>query len=134
MDVLGIREDGYHEVATVMQQISLFDDIEILWKERSPEEQNELQDGSKLNIRITTNKKFLPTDRSNLAYKAALIMEQKAMEMGRPVSGDLQIDIFKRIPVAAGLAGGSGNGFCSYPRDAGTNRATQQGTGGTHRL
>ena len=110
MDVLGIREDGYHEVATVMQQISLFDDIEILWKERSPEEQNELQDGSKLNIRITTNKKYLPTDRGNLAYKAALAMEKKAAEMERPVSGDLQIDIFKRIPVAAGLAGGSGNG------------------------
>ena len=108
--MLGIREDGYHEVATVMQQISINDDIEILWKERSPEDVNELQEGSKLNIRITTNKKFLPTDRSNLAYKAALIMEQKAMEMGRPVYGDLQIDIFKRIPVAAGLAGGSGNG------------------------
>ena len=108
--MLGIREDGYHEVATVMQQISINDDIEILWKERSPEDVNGHQEGSKLNIRITTNKKFLPTDRSNLAYKAALIMEQKAMEMGRPVSGDLQIDIFKRIPVAAGLAGGSGNG------------------------
>ena len=87
-----------------MQQISINDDIEILWKERSPEDVNGHQEGSKLNIRITTNKKFLPTDRSNLAYKAALIMEQKAMEMGRPVSGDLQIDIFKRIPVAAGLA------------------------------
>ena len=108
--MLGIREDGYHEVATVMQQISINDDIEILWKERSPETDGRLQDGSKLNIKITTNRKHLPTDKSNLAYKAALIMEEKAIEMGKPVSGDLSIDIFKRIPVAAGLAGGSGNG------------------------
>ena len=108
--MLGIREDGFHEVATVMQQISLSDDIEILWKERSAETGHEPQDGSKLNIRITTNKKYLPTDRSNLAYKAALVMEQKAIEMGREISGDLTVDIFKRIPVAAGLAGGSGNG------------------------
>ena len=110
MDVLGIREDGFHEIATVMQQISLGDDIEILWKERSHEADTELQDGSKLNIRITTNRKYLPTDRNNLAYKAALIMEKKAAQMGREVSGDLTIDIYKRIPVAAGLAGGSGNG------------------------
>ena len=108
--MLGIREDGYHEVATVMQQISICDDIDILWKERSPETVTGLQEGSKLNIRLTTNRKYLPTDRSNLAYKAALIMEEKANEMGRAVSGDLTIDIYKRIPVAAGLAGGSGNG------------------------
>lgn len=108
--MLGIREDGYHEVATVMQQISLYDDIEILWRERSFEDDEKLPEGSKLNIRITTNKKYLPTDRNNLAFKAALLMEEKARELGRDHSGDLSIDIFKRIPVAAGLAGGSGNG------------------------
>ncbi len=108
--MLGIRDDGYHEVATVMQQISINDDIEILWKERSPETGAGSQGGSKLNIKLTTNRKYLPTDRSNLAYKAALIMEEKAREMGKDMSGDLTIDIFKRIPVAAGLAGGSGNG------------------------
>lgn len=108
--MLGIREDGFHEVATVMQQISINDDIEILWKERSTETDTGLHDGSKLNIKLTTNRKYLPTDSSNLAYKAALIMEAKAQEMGKTISGDLTIDIFKRIPVAAGLAGGSGNG------------------------
>lgn len=108
--MLGIREDGYHEVATVMQQISLYDDIEILWRERSFEDVEKLPEGSKLNISITTNKKYLPTDRNNLAFKAALLMEEKARELGRDHSGDLSIDIFKRIPVAAGLAGGSGNG------------------------
>ena len=93
-----------------MQQISLYDDIEILWRERSFEDDEKLPEGSKLNIRITTNKKYLPTDRNNLAFKAALLMEEKAKELGRDYSGDLSIDIFKRIPVAAGLAGGSGNG------------------------
>ena len=93
-----------------MQQISLYDDLEINWQERPAGEFTDPQNGSKLNIRITTNKKFLPTDRSNLAYKAALIMEKKAAEMGRDISGDLSIEIYKRIPVAAGLAGGSGNG------------------------
>ena len=111
MDVLGVREDGFHEVATVMQQICLFDDLDIRWQEvpfdklpGSPEE------GSKLNILITTNKKYLPTDGRNLAYKAALLMEDKARELGRDMAGIVRIDIVKRIPVAAGLAGGSGNG------------------------
>ncbi len=108
--MLGIREDGYHEVATVMQQISLSDDIDIRWTERSQEGQTDPSEGSKLNINISTNKKFLPTDGRNLAYKAALLMEKKAAEMGKTVRGDVEIDIFKRIPVAAGLAGGSGNG------------------------
>lgn len=108
--MLGIREDGYHEVATVMQQISLSDDIDISWTARSEEGQGDPSEGSKLNIKLTTNKKFLPTDGRNLAYKAALLMEKKAYEMGKPVSGVVTIDIFKRIPVAAGLAGGSGNG------------------------
>ena len=111
MDVLGIREDGYHEVATVMQQICLFDDIDMSWQEISSGEVPEgAEEGSKLNIKITTNKKYLPTDRRNLAYKAALLMEEKARDLGKEKAGTVTIDIFKRIPVAAGLAGGSGNG------------------------
>ena len=93
-----------------MQQISLSDDIEILWKERPLGEHDHPEDGSKLNIRITTNRKYLPTDSRNLAYKAALLMEKKAKSLGKEMEGELNIDIFKRIPVAAGLAGGSGNG------------------------
>lgn len=107
---MGIREDGYHEVATVMQQISLSDDIDIEWQEGPAKENTAPAEGSKLNIRLTTNRKYLPTDGRNLAYKAALLMEKKAGEMGKTFCGDLTIDIFKRIPVAAGLAGGSGNG------------------------
>lgn len=102
MDVLGLREDGYHEVRTVMQQVSLSDDIDIDWQEDNSSKQ--------LNIDLKTNKPYLPTDERNLAYKAVLLMEKHAMEMGCTKYGSLSIRITKRIPVAAGLAGGSGNG------------------------
>lgn len=78
-----------------MQQISLYDNIEVIWEESEEE---------KLNISVRTNKPYIPTDERNLAYKAALLMNEIADKRGR-----LSIDIQKRIPVAAGLAGGSGN-------------------------
>jgi hypothetical protein len=49
-----------------MQQICLYDDIEILWQEAGKDEYDP-SEGSKLNINIKTNKKFLPTDQRNLA-------------------------------------------------------------------
>ena len=104
MDVLGIREDGFHEVETVMQQINLYDEIEMEWTAGDPEKK-------KFHINLSTNKPFLPTDERNLAYKAALLMADYVKVSGRPeVSGTVDIHITKRIPVAAGLAGGSGNG------------------------
>lgn len=93
--MLGKRDDGYHLISTVMQQISLFDIIDISWEEADTEQ---------LNISISANKKYLPTDERNLAYKAAVLMNEEARKKGR-----LSIGIEKRIPVAAGLAGGSGN-------------------------
>lgn len=78
-----------------MQQVSLFDIIDVTWEE---------SDAEKLNISIRTNKPYLPTDERNLAYKAAMLMNEEAGK-----KGNLSIDIEKRIPVAAGLAGGSGN-------------------------
>ena len=95
LDVTGIREDGYHTVETVMQQVSLYDDIVMDWE---PDASGELT------LRITNSKPYLPTDQRNLAYKAAMLMAE-----GRAVSGTLKIHLEKRIPVAAGLGGGSGN-------------------------
>lgn len=95
LDVLGKRDDGYHLISTVMQQISLFDIIDISWEEAETE---------KLNIFIRTNKKYLPADERNLAYKAAVLLNEYAEKRG-----NLSIEIEKRVPVAAGLAGGSGN-------------------------
>ena len=101
LDVTGIRDDGYHLVETVMQQVSLYDEINIRW-EPNP--------GQKLEIIVSNSKPYLPTDERNLTYKAALLMAEHAEECNdeRP-EGTLRIHINKRIPVAAGLGGGSGN-------------------------
>ena len=79
-----------------MQVVGLFDEINIDWTE------NENSEG--LSIELTTNKFFLPTDSKNLAYRAALLMNEAAEK-----KGFLKIEINKKIPVAAGLGGGSGN-------------------------
>ena len=89
LDVLRKREDGYHDVRMIMQQIDLFDEIHI-------------QETSKSGIHIKTNLSYLPNNSGNIAYKAAaLIIEKYNIKKG------VQIHITKHIPVAAGLAGGS---------------------------
>lgn len=89
LDVLRRREDGYHDVKMVMQNIDLFDKICI--KKAAGRE-----------ITLRTNLGFLPTDGSNLAYRAArLLIDEFGIEKG------IYIDLYKFIPVAAGMAGGS---------------------------
>lgn len=91
LDVGGKRSDGYHEIKTVMQTVNLFDLVII-----------DKCDGG---IKITTNKKFLPTNNKNIAYTAC---EEFFKALG--IRGGARIFIHKNIPIAAGLAGGSGNG------------------------
>lgn len=98
LDVKGVLENGFHEVEMVMQQILLCDEVAACWESKP---------GNDLEISLTTNRRFLPVDERNLAYKAALLMKE---EYGADIGGRLRIAIKKRIPVAAGLAGGSGNG------------------------
>lgn len=89
LDVLRRREDGYHEVRMVMQTISLFDRI-TLRKVHKP------------GIQVRTNLYYLPANENNLVYQAAkIIIDEFGIEEG------VQIDLKKRIPVAAGMAGGS---------------------------
>ncbi len=91
LDVIGKRLDGYHEVQMIMQQIDLFDLVTI---EEMPTEE----------INIASDCPFIPGDYNNIAYKAAaLIKETFGINKG------LNINIQKKIPVAAGLAGGSSN-------------------------
>lgn len=88
LDVVGKREDGYHLLEMVMQNVDLHDDIII----------EQIEEG----IMLTCNKGYVPVDERNIAYKAAkLLMDTKGIRKG------VRIDITKRIPVAAGLAGGS---------------------------
>lgn len=105
LDVLRRLENGYHEVEMVMQQILLHDDVSVKWKNPAT---NEIrgQEGP-IDIEVSTNRPWLPRDERNLAYKAAALMAEL---YGKERQGKIRIDIRKRIPVAAGLAGGSGNG------------------------
>jgi len=99
LDISGIRQDGYHSVATVMQKISLYDEVSVRW---IPSYSKETE------IILNSNKPFLPKDERNIAYKAASLMVSQFGE--RVGGGRIEIYLNKHIPVAAGLAGGSGNG------------------------
>lgn len=91
LDVLGRREDGYHNVRMVMQSIYLYDNVRIEQK-RQP------------GIELVSNLYYLPSDSGNIAYKAAqMLMEEFNL------SGGVRITLEKHIPVAAGMAGGSSN-------------------------
>ncbi len=101
LDVKGVTEEGMHIVEMVMQQILLCDEVAMKWTPGAEAETGDLE------VSLKTNRRFLPTDERNLAYKAALVMREI---YGGDLAGKLEINIRKRIPVAAGLAGGSGNG------------------------
>lgn len=107
IDVLGKRPDGYHEVLMVMQQVNLFDKVSIAWDECETGEHGNTKDQeNKIQIDLTTNLPYLPLNDKNIAYQAAQLMCQnfKPQEEGNVI-----ININKKIPVAAGLAGGSAN-------------------------
>ena len=90
LDVLGKREDGYHDLESVMQTISIRDDIEI-----------DVGTGAPWTLKCT--REDIPTDERNLAWKAAKVFFDT---IGKDPDG-LEIRITKRIPSEAGLGGGS---------------------------
>ena len=92
LDILGTREDGYHEVTMIMQEISLHDTLSM----------GKINQGISLTIAIEGQKGTLPADESNLCWKAAaLVQKEYNLQEG------VEIHLTKRIPMAAGLAGGS---------------------------
>ena len=90
LDILGKREDGYHDLRMVMQSITLADTLT-------------LEENRGEGLRVSANLRFLPTGEKNLAAAAALRFWEA---LGRELE-DLDIRIEKRIPVCAGMAGGS---------------------------
>jgi len=90
LDILGKRPDNYHEVAMVMQQIELSDVLDVRLGAKG--------DG----INLISDIPGLPNVERNLAYKAAkLVVDKFAIQQG------IHMELTKRIPIAAGLAGGS---------------------------
>ena len=90
LDVLGKRADGYHDLRMVMQSVALSDTLRLTPR----------GDGGVL---ARSNLSFLPGGEKNLAVKAALCFYER---LGRPAGG-LEIELEKRIPVCAGMGGGS---------------------------
>lgn len=90
LDVLGRREDGYHDLQSVMQTISIRDDIEIDIGTGNP-------------WKLLCSMEGIPTDETNLAWKAAKVYCEA---MNKDLGG-MEIRIVKRIPSGAGLGGGS---------------------------
>ena len=91
LDVLGVRDNGYHDVRMVMQTLYLYDDVSITKSKES-------------GIELQSNLHFLPIDERNIAYKAAKILLDEFQ-----IKEGVSIHLQKRIPVAAGMAGGSSN-------------------------
>jgi len=92
LEVLGLRLDGYHEIRTVMQAISLFDEMEF-----SPADAGD--------IVLTCAHPGLPVDERNLVVRAARLLQQRYdVRQGAAVS------LLKRIPLGGGLGGGSSDG------------------------
>lgn len=91
LDVVRRRDDGYHEVRMVMQTVGLFDRLE-------------LRKTSGDSIKLSANLKFLPVNEQNLVYQAiAAVKDKYSLKCG------VEAYLEKRIPIAAGMAGGSSN-------------------------
>jgi len=91
LEILGKRNDGYHEIRTIIQKISFYDDVT-------------LKVSTQKGIKVKVDNPAIPADNKNLAYKAAfLLMEDQKISAG------VSIHIKKKIPAGAGLGGGSSN-------------------------
>ena len=93
LKIIGKREDGFHNIESIMQTINLYDYLTI-----------SIENSEKLRIEISGTSDKIPYDKTNLVYKAAELFFDKKL-------GNYKIKVFieKNIPVSAGLAGGSTN-------------------------
>lgn len=91
LDIVGKREDNYHLLEMVMQTVDLFDTVDVSL--------------CRSGINLFCDKKYIPCNEKNIAYKAA-----KAFIEETGYTGGVSIKIKKKIPVGAGMAGGSADG------------------------
>ena len=92
LDVISRREDGFHDIKTVMHSVSLADEVTVIYRPSQT-----------TNIKMSViGNRFLPTDGKNLAVRAAALYLDMAKK-----TADIEIILKKKSPVAAGLAGGS---------------------------
>src|SRR5690625_2857714 len=96
LDTLYKRDDGFHEVSMVMTTVDLNDNLS--FEKRTDRK-----------IVIHSEHQFVPTDRRNLAYQAALLMMRRYK-----IQTSVTITIDKHIPIAAGLAGGSADAAATF--------------------
>ncbi|MFH0702834.1 MAG: 4-(cytidine 5'-diphospho)-2-C-methyl-D-erythritol kinase [bacterium] len=96
LEIINKRDDGYHEIKSIMQAVSLYDFLTISVEDWQEEVNN---------IEIKGNSSLIPYNKSNLAYISA----HKFLEKANIFNKKINIFIEKNIPVAAGLAGGSSN-------------------------
>lgn len=89
LDVTGKRADGYHDLKMIMQTVTLYDGVYIKRIGRK-------------GIKLKSNLDWLPSDEKNIAYRAASLLQNEFN-----IKEGIFIELNKRIPVAAGLAGGS---------------------------
>ena len=90
LNILGKRADGFHELETVMHPVNLFDEMDFTQVPRG--------------FQLTCSDPTLPTDAGNLVHRAAMLFFQKT-----EIHDGVRIHLEKKIPLAAGLGGGSGN-------------------------
>src|ERR1043165_7140259 len=90
LNILGKRPDGFHELETVIQPVPIFDELRIT--RQTP------------GVNLTCSEPSLPTDGGNLVFRAAELFLREAK-----ISEGVSLHLEKRIPLAAGLGGGSGN-------------------------
>lgn len=96
LDVLRRREDGYHEVKMIMQTVDIYDTLTFVKRKEQ-------------GICLKVDKKELSEDKDNLIYRAAELLMKKAR-----VQEGVEIRLEKRIPIAAGMAGGSTDAAAAF--------------------
>lgn len=96
LDVTGVRDNGYHDVRMVMQNLDLYDEL------RFEVVDEPLPEAVRYSINIESNVTGIPTDERNLIYKAVKLLFDEY-----DISSTINIYLEKNIPVEAGMAGGS---------------------------